>query len=607
MNVTGWEQLLFVCAVTAVLAPLLGRYLAATFRTPGMSSNSGAPVGAAKKGAPGDSTSKSGTRIGSKSGTRIGSKSAPGDRVFLPVERLIYRALRVDPDNSMTWQGYAVSVLIFGLASTLLLYAILRLQGVLPLNPTHAPGMSPLLSFNTAISFITGTNWQAYEGETAASYFADMAGLVVAQFTAAAVGLAVALAVVRGIAGSSRRIGNFWADLTRSLVRVFVPLSIIGALVLVSQGVVENFSGFRSALQVAGGTQLIPGGPVASMEVIKLLGTNGGSMYGVGGAHPFENPTGFTNIFDLLLVIVLPFAIIVMFGRMIGRRKQALALIAVMAVIFLAHTMVAMQAELHGNHLLPSSVSQVASGTNIGGNMEGKEARFGASGSALMTVGTMGTTAGATDSALDSYTPVGGTAAFVGILLGEISPGGDGGGLYGILVLALLSVFIAGLMVGRTPEFLGKKIRAPQMKLVVAYVLVIPVVVLVFGGISLVIGPGTSSILNPGMHGLTEVMYAFASVAQNNGSAFAGLSANTPWYDITLGITMLIGRFAPIVLALAIAGSLAGARVHARTRATLDTAGVTFAGFLIGVIVIVGGLIYFPMLILGPIGERIVG
>jgi potassium-transporting ATPase potassium-binding subunit len=269
--------------------------------------------------------------------------------------------------------------------------------------------------------------------------------------------------------------------------------------------------------------------------------------------------------------------------------------------------MVAIQAKLHGNHLLPSSVSQVASSTNIGGNMEGKEARFGPSGSALMTVGTMGTTAGATDSALDSYTPVGGTASFVAILLGEISPGGDGGGLYGILVLALLSVFIAGLMVGRTPEFLGKKIRAPQMKLVVAYVLVIPITVLVLGGISLVIGPGTSSILNPGMHGLTEVMYAFASVAQNNGSAFAGLSANTPWYDITLGITMLIGRFAPIVLALAVAGSLAGARVHARTRATLDTAGVTFAGFLMGVIVIVGGLIYFPMLILGPIGERIVG
>src|SRR5258708_2492867 len=307
-----------------------------------------------------------------------------------------------------------------------------------------------------------------------------MAGLVVAQFPAAAVGLAVALAVVRGISGSSRRIGNFWADLTRSLVRVFVPLSVVGALALVSQGVVENFSGLRTALQVGGGTQLIPGGPVASMEVIKLLGTNGGSMYGTGGAHPFENPTGFTNIFDLLLVIVLPFAIIVMFVRVIRRRAQ-------------------------------------------------------------------------------------------------------------------------------TPEFLGKKIRAPQMKRVVAYVLVIPVVVLVFGGISLVIGLGTSIILNPGLHGLTEVMYAFASVAQNNGSAFAGLSANTPWYDITLAITMLIGRFAPIVLALAIAGSLAGARVHARTRATLDTAGVTFAGFLTGVIVIVGGLIYFPMLILGPIGERIVG
>jgi K+-transporting ATPase A subunit len=317
----------------------------------------------------------------------------------------------------------------------------------------------------------------------------------------------VALAVVRGIAGSSRRIGNFWVDFTRSLVRVFVPLSVLAALVLVSQGAVQNLSGFRTASTLAGGTQQIPGGPVASMEVIKLLGTNGGSMYGAGGAHPFENPTGFTNIFDLLLVI--------------------------------------------------------------------------------------------------SYTAVGGTAAFAGILLGEISPGGDGGGLYGILVLALLSVFIAGLMVGRTPEFLGKKIRATQMRLVVTYVLTIPVVVLVLGGISLVISPGTNSILNPGLHGLTEVTYAYASAAQNNGSAFAGLAANTPWYDITLGLTMLIGRFGPIILALAIAGSLAGARVHARTRATLDTAGATFAGFLVGVIVIVGGLIYFPMLILGPIGERI--
>jgi K+-transporting ATPase ATPase A chain len=572
VNALGWEQLAFVAAATAILAPLLGKYLAATFRDRG----------------PGD-------------------RPAPGDRIFLPVERLVYRALRVNPDSSMTWKVYATAVLVLGLLSTLLLYLILRLQGVLPLNPARAPGMSPQLSFNTAISFITGTNWQAYEGETQASYLADMAGLVVAQFTAAAVGLAVALAVVRGLAGSSRRIGNFWADVTRSLVRVFVPLSVLGALVLVSQGAVQNFSGFRSASTLAGGTQQIPGGPVASMEAIKLLGTNGGSMYGAGGAHPFENPTGFTNLFDLLLVIVLPFAIVFMFGRLIGRRRQALVIVAVMAAIFLAHTMVAMQAELHGNHLLPSSVSQVASSVNPGGNMEGKEARFGPSGSALMTVGTMGTTAGATDSALDSYTPVGGTASFVAILLGEISPGGDGGGLYGILVLALLSVFVAGLMVGRTPEFLGKKIRALQMKLVVTYVLTIPVVVLTFGSLSAVLHAGTSSILNPGMHGLTEITYAYASVAQNNGSAFAGLAANTTWYDITLGITMFVGRFAPIVLALAIAGSLAGARVHARTRATLDTAGLTFAGFLGGVIVIVGGLIYFPMLILGPIGERIVG
>ncbi len=567
MSASGWAQLLFAVVVTAVLAPLLGRYLAATFR-----------------------------------GGR-----APGDRVFLPVENLVYRALGTDPDSSWSWRSYALAVLAFGLISTLLLYAILRLQGHLPLNPTHAPGMPPLLSFNTAVSFITGTNWQAYEGETAASYLAQMAGLVVAQFTAGAIGIAVALAVVRGIAGSARTVGNFWVDVTRSLVRVLIPLSVIGALVLVSQGAVQNFSGFRTASTLAGATQAIPGGPVSSMEVIKLLGTNGGSFYGAGGAHPFENPTGFSNIFELLLVIVLPFAIVFMFGRLIGRPRQAYAIIAVMAVIFVGHTVVSMQAELHGNHLLPATVSQVADGDSPGGNMEGKEARFGPEASALMTVGTMGTTAGATDSALDSYTPVGGAGAFVAILLGEISPGGDGGGLYSILVLALLSVFIAGLMVGRTPEFLGKKIRATQMKLVVTYTLTIPIVVLALGSTSLVLSVGTSSILNPGFHGLTEVTYAFASAANNNGSAFAGLSADTAWYNTTLGLAMLVGRFVPIVLALAIAGSLAGARVHARTRATLDTSGPTFGAFLLGVILIVGGLIYFPMLILGPIGERLVG
>ena len=317
MSASGWEQLLFIAAVTAVTAPLGGRYLAATFR-----------------------------------GGR-----APGDRVFLPIERGVYRVLGIDPDSSWTWRGYALAVLAFGVASTLLLYLILRLQGHLPLNPAHAPGMPPLLSFNTAVSFITGTNWQAYEGESQASYLADTVGLVVAQFTAAGIGLAVALAVIRGIAGKSRTIGNFWVDFTRSLVRVFVPLSVLGALVLVSQGAVQNFSGFRTASTLAGGTQMIPGGPVGSMEVIKLLGTNGGSFYGAGGAHPFENPTAFTNMFDLLLVIVLPFAIVFMFGRLIGRPRQGLAIVAVMAVIFLGHTVISMQAEAHGNHLLPATVS----------------------------------------------------------------------------------------------------------------------------------------------------------------------------------------------------------------------------------------------------------
>jgi K+-transporting ATPase ATPase A chain len=567
MDVWAWVEVCFIGLVAVAAAPLLGRYLAAVF----------------------------------------GGAHAPGDRLFLPVEHRVYRVLGVDSEAQQTWRSYALSVLSFGLVSTLFLYAILRLQGVLPFNPTHAPAMSPMLAFNTAVSFITGTNWQAYAGETQASYLTQMTGLVVAQFTAAAVGLAVALAVVRGISGNRRTVGNFWADLTRSVTRILLPISAIGALVLVSQGVVQNLHGFRTASTLAGAPQKIPGGPVASMEVIKLLGTNGGSFYNAGGAHPFENPTGFSNMFDLLLVIVLPFAIALMFGRMIKNRRQGYAIVAVMAILFATHTIVGMQAEAHGNSMLPAAVSQKVGGSNIGGNMEGKEVRFGPAGSALFTIGTMGTTAGATDSALDSYTPVGGASALVAILLGEVSPGGVGGGLYTMLIFVLLAVFIAGLMVGRTPEFLGKKIRGTQMKLVILYVVTIPTIVLALGSISLVLGSALHSILNPAFHGLTEVTYAFASVANNNGSAFAGLNGNTDWFNTTLGLTMLVGRFVPIVLALAVAGSLAGARVHAHTRATLDTSGPTFVAFLFGVIIIVGGLIYLPMLILGPIGERIVG
>ena len=566
MDAWAWAQVAFIGVAVVIAAPLLARYLAAVF----------------------------------------GGKRAPGDRFFLPIERLVYRTLGVDPEAQQTWKGYALAVLGFGLVSTLLLYAILRLQGVLPFNPTHAPGMSPMLAFNTAISFVTGTNWQAYSGETQASYLTQMAGLVVAQFTAAAVGLAVALAVVRGVSGATRTVGNFWADLTRGVTRILLPVSVVGALVLISQGVVQNLHGFRTASTLVGATQKIPGGPVASMEVIKLLGTNGGSFYNAGGAHPFENPTGFSNMFDLLLVVVLPFAIALMFGRLINNRRQGYAIVAVMAILFATHTLIGAQAEAHGNSNLPATINQKVGSINIGGNMEGKEAVFGPAGSALMTLGTMGTTAGATDSALDSYTPVGGATALVAILLGEVSPGGVGGGLYTMLIFVLLAVFIAGLMVGRTPEFLGKKIRGTQMKLVILYVVAIPTVVLGFGSVSLVLN-SVHAILNPGFHGLTEITYAFASAANNNGSAFAGLSANTSWYDTTLGLVMLIGRFVPIVLALAVAGSLAGARVHARTRATLDTSGPTFVAFLFGVIIIVGGLIYLPMLILGPIGERIVG
>lgn len=566
MSGWDWAQVAFVAAVTAVFAPLGGRYLAAVF----------------------------------------GPGKAPGDRFLLPVEGGLYRLLGIDPEGEQRWTGYTLSVLVFGLVSILVLYVILRFQGHLPFDPTHAPGMDPELAFNTAASFITGTNWQAYSGETQASYLSQMAGLVVAQFTAAAVGLAVALAVIRGIAGQKRTVGNFWVDLTKGLTRVFLPLSLIATLVMVSQGAVQNFDGFRAAHTITEQTQQIPGGPVSSMEAIKLLGTNGGSFYAAGGAHPFENPNGFTNMFDLLLVIVLPFAIVFMFGRLVGRRRQGYVIAAVMVIILFGHTVVGMQAEAHGNHLISPTVAQAVTTRNVGGNMEGKEVRFGAAGSALMTGGTMGTTAGATDSALDSYTPVGGASALVAIVLSEISPGGDGGGLYGILMMVLLAVFVAGLMVGRTPELLGKKIGPTQMKMVVLYSLAIPTVVLTLSGISLVLAGPSTAATNPGLHGFTEIVYAFSSVTNNNGSAFGGLIATSAYYQTTLGLAMILGRFVPIILAMAVAGSLAGARVHARTRATLDTTGPTFGAFLLGVIIIVGGLIYLPMFILGPIGERLI-
>ena len=564
---SGWEQLTVVIVVTLVAAPLLGRYLAALF----------------------------------------GGDRAPGDRVFGPPERLLLRAGGIDPDKGQTWTGYARSLLAFGLVSTIALFALLRLQGVLPGNPTHAPGMGPGLAFNTAVSFVTGTNWQAYSGETQVSFLAQMAGLVVAQFTAAAVGVGVALAVVRGIAGTGRDVGNFWGDLVRAVVRLFLPLAAVATVVMVSQGAVQNLAGARTVTTVTGATQGIPGGPVASMEAIKLLGTNGGSAYGVGGAHPFENPNGFTNIFDLLLVIVLPVALVLMFGRLIGRPRQAYTILAVMAVLFLGHTLVAMQAEAHGSPAPPAAVAHTVRVDGGGGNMEGKEVRFGAEGSALLTAGTMGTTAGATDSSLDSYTAVGGGSALAAILLGEVSPGGDGGGLYGMLMFVLLAVFLCGLMVGRTPEYLGKKVGVPQMKLVTLHVFAAPAVILVLSGVSLVYGSGTRSILNPGPHGLTEMTYSFASAVQNNGSAFAGLSAATPWYDTSLGIAMLVGRFLPIILVLAVAGSLAGSRVYATTDATLSTSGPTFGGLLLGLVVIVGGLTFLPVLVLGPVAERLVG
>ena len=534
-----------------------------------------------------------------------GGAQAPGDRVFGPVERLIYRVVGVDPAQEQRWTVYARSVLAFSLVSVVVLYVLQRVQGSLPGNPTGVRAVSPAVAFNTAVSFVTNTNWQSYSGESTMSHLTQMSGLAVQNFVSAAVGMAVAIALVRGLVRRrSVTIGNFWVDLTRTITRVLVPLAFVASLVLVSQGVVQSLSGGTDATTLEGAAQVIPGGPVASQEAIKELGTNGGGFYNANSAHPFENPNGVTNLLQLLLLLAIPFALTYTFGTLAKNRRQGWAVFAAMFVLWAGSAVVAMAFETGGNSLFDDrGVTQEATSLQPGGNLEGKEVRFGAAASGLYAASTTGTSTGAVISSHDSFTPGGGAVPLVNMMLGEVSPGGVGAGLYGMLVFALLAVFIAGLMVGRTPEFLGKKIQAAEMKLVVLYVLAAPVVVLVFSAASVLLGSARSSILNDGPHGLSDIVYAFTSAANNNGSAFGGLNAATDWYTTTLGIAMLAGRFLLIVPVLAIAGSLAAKQPAPPSAGTLPTDTPLFAGLLVGVVLIVVGLTFFPALALGPMVE----
>lgn len=499
----------------------------------------------------------------------------------------------------MRWPAYLRGILAFSLAGLLFLYLLQRLQGGLPLSLGFA-SISPDQAFNTAASFVANTNWQSYSGEQAMGHVVQTAGLAVQNFVSAATGMAVAIALVRGFARSrTGDLGNFWADLVRGTVRVLVPIAVLGALVLVACGVIQNFSGIHEVGQFMGGTQQTNGGAVASQEVIKELGTNGGGYFNANSAHPFENPNAFTNLFEVFLILVIPFSLTRTFGKLTGNAKQGYAILATMGVIWLGFTALMMWTEFaHGGPALQAA----------GAAMEGKENRFGVGGSAIFSVATTLTSTGAVDSFHSSYTAFGGGLQMLGMMLGEIAPGGVGSGLYGMLVMAIIAVFIAGLMVGRTPEYLGKKIGTREIKLAACYILITPTLVLGFTAASMVLPDALSSMLNTkalnaGSHGFSEVLYAFTSGANNNGSAFAGLNANTPWYNTTIGLAMLLGRFLPMVFVLALAGSLAEQKPVPETAGTLRTEKPLFTGLLVGTILIITGLTYFPALALGPLAE----
>lgn len=561
MTLAGWLQIALFCAVVLALVKPLGLYMTRVF------------TGA----------------------------STPLSPVLRPIERGLYRLAGIDERHEQHWLAYAGAMLVFHAAGFVLLYGILRLQAVLPLNPADQGAVAPDLAFNTAASFVTNTNWQNYGGESTLSYLSQMLGLTHQNFLSAATGIALAVALIRGFArASARTVGSFWVDLTRCTLYVLLPLCIVYTLFLVWQGVPQTLAPYAEATTLEGGKQTIALGPVASQVAIKMLGTNGGGFFNANAAHPFENPTAWSNLIQMVSIFALGAALTNVFGRMVGDERQGWAILAAMGVLFLAGTAITYGAEGAGNPLLN------ALGLH-GGNLEGKELRFGIPGSALFAVVTTAASCGAVNAMHDAFTALGGLIPLVNMQLGEIIVGGVGAGLYGMLVFVVVAIFVAGLMVGRTPEYLGKKIEAREVKMAMLAILCLPLMMLGFTALATVLPAGLSGPANAGPHGFTEILYAFTSAAANNGSAFAGLSGNTPFYNLTLGAGMLVGRFFVIIPALAIAGSLAAKKTVPASAGTFPTHGGLFVGLLVGVILIVGGLTFFPSLALGPIVEHLAG
>ncbi|WP_158922253.1 potassium-transporting ATPase subunit KdpA [Acidisphaera sp. S103] len=561
MTVNGWLQIALYCVLLILLTKPLGGYMTRVFA---------------------------------------------GERTFLspilrPLERGLYGVSGVKENEEQHWVTYAIAMLAFSFAGFVVLYALQRLQAVLPFNPQHLDAVSPDLAFNTSVSFVTNTNWQSYTPETTMSYLVEMAGLTVHNFVSAATGIALAIALIRGFSRrSAKSVGNFWVDMTRTTLYVLLPICIVVGLVLVWQGVPQNLGDYTQVTTLEGAKQLIAQGPVASQEVIKMLGTNGGGFFNANSSHPFENPTALTDLIEMLLIFSIGAALTNVFGRMVGDQRQGWAIFAVMGLLFLAGTTTVYWAEAAGNPLfahLPLN--------HLAGNMEGKEVRFGIANSSLFTTITTDASCGAINNTHDSLTPLGGMVPLVNMMLGEIIFGGVGSGLYGMLLFVVVAMFVAGLMVGRTPEYLGKKLEAKEVKMAMLAILVMPMCMLGFTALAVVINPGTSALANAGPHGFTEALYAYVSATANNGSAFAGLSANVPFWNSTLGLAMFIGRFLVIVPMLAIAGSLAAKKIVPTSAGTFPTDGGLFVGLVVGVILITGGLTFLPSLALGPIVEHL--
>jgi K+-transporting ATPase ATPase A chain len=552
------------------------------------------------------------------------SRLFQGERTFLhpvmrPIEVLVYKLCGVREEQEQRWTQYAASLLSFSLFAFLFVYALQRLQGLLPLNPQRfgAAQVPPDLAFNTAVSFMSNTNWQAYSGESTMSYFVQMAALAVQNFASAAAGIAVAIALVRGFARyETDKVGNFWVDLTRGTLYFLIPISVVAALVLCSQGAIQNFHPYTAVKTVEGATQTIAQGPVASQEAIKQLGTNGGGFFNANSAHPFENPTGFANLVQMFLIFISGAGLTYTFGHMVKDTRQGWALFAAMAVMFLIGVFLLYPVEQAGNPILAKlGVESTSTAGQPGGNMEGKETRFGIAGSALFATVTTDASCGAVNSMHDSFTPIAGLIPMFNLMTDEVIFGGVGSGLYGMLLYAILGVFIAGLMVGRTPEYIGKKIQQKEVKMALLAVLATAFLVLVFSAVSIVVpfakgsywnpqGPAVANLSNSGPHGLSEMLYAFTSASENNGSAFGGITPNTPWFDLTLGLAMLFGRFLFMIPALAIAGSLASKKVVPTSAGTLPTSGPLFVGLLVATVIVIGALTFFPALSLGPIVEH---